>query len=580
MARSTKAEVEVTATSKNLGARLREARSKFGAFAGELKKNVFGKDMMEKGFWGKGGAQMVGNLGSSAASSAGGYIADQAKGVWSYNDALTRLQITAEKTPEEMKAFSVSVKEASDRTGIGKDKILAASAAYVALTGDMDGAAKSTGMWANVAQATNSSIDDIAKTAAALSQNSKVGPEDMEAAFAALAIQGKKGAIELKDLASQMSTIAPQWAMFKGGTGVEGVKQLGAALQIVKRGFGGDAGETITGLQGMLTALVKNSARFKAGGVKIFDTDKNGNKTMRNVLDIVNDISNSKLVKDPQKLEKAFGRVEAYRAFIQLRENKGALDDLIKTSGDVGVIQRDLGTYMQSDAGRVGVAYERMKNAIADAFTPERINAFVNAVEALADKIGPVVDAVGKIGGALGSIYGAGQTMRGWVSGGGHKSYDKADQMAGVGFGAGNSDEERAHRREAGSRNMRAVDTYNSTVDQIMGRERGDKSTPESVQRAVMAVYNGRNKSDGSERGERDAGSAYLENAHVDAQQYVQNELKKTGGELAPELLKQLQGLQAAITLLAGAGTTVSVGGDAVAKANKNAPVNRTRPRG
>jgi hypothetical protein len=136
-----------------------------------------------------------------------------------------------------MDAFAKSVRSTSSTIGIGAKEILDGAAAYVALTGDMDGAAAMSNTFARVAQATNSQVADIAQTAAALKQQMNIDPAHMEEVFGVLTVQGKKGAIELKDLAAQMSSIAPQWAQFGGGKGVQGVKELGAALQIVKRGL-------------------------------------------------------------------------------------------------------------------------------------------------------------------------------------------------------------------------------------------------------------------------------------------------------------------------------------------------------
>lgn len=417
-----KAEVEVTASSRSLGARLREARSKFSAFGSELKKNVFGKDLVEKGFMSKAGAQMVGNLGSSALSAFGGMIADQGKEVFAFNDALTRLQITGGKTPEFMQAFATSIRATSSAVGVSATDILGASQKYVALTGDMDGASKSADQWARVAQATGSTVGDIAETAAALKQNMHISPGEMEATFSALAVQGKKGAIELKDLSAQMSTIAPQWAMFKGGTGVDGVRQLGAALQVVKRGFGGDAAETITGLQSLLNATIKNAGRLKSAKVNVYESDGKGGKQLRNILDIVKDIGNSPLAKDPTKLAKALGRTEAYRAYLQLAQNKDVLDELITASSDAGVIQRDLATYSESAGGRTKIAWQQAKNEIAAAFTPERIEAFTSllikatkALAAIASGISKVIDGVASMGeyaGRSASLVGGNETVR------------------------------------------------------------------------------------------------------------------------------------------------------------------------
>lgn len=389
-----KAEVEISAHSRNLGSKLREARSKFSSFGAEVKKNVFGKDASDH----KATGQVIGNAVSSAGSAALSFLADQGRAVMDFNDKLTRLQITAEATPEEMQAFALSVRKASDVTGLSKGSIVDAGAAYVALTGDMATAQSQIGNWAKVAQATNATIADISSTAAALKQNMKIDPGDTLDAFGILAVQGKKGAIELKDLASQMANIAPQWAMFKGGTGLEGLKQMGASLQIAKRGFGGDASETVTGLQGMLTAFVKNSKRFHEAGVQIFDKDpKTGVKSMKNVVDILDEISKSKLIKDPAKLEKAFGRVEAYRAYLQLSQNRAELQGLIDDSGNAATIQKDLDTYLGSTAGKTKQAFEQAKNSIAEAFTPERIEAFAAVATTLVGVLGSMAAAAAKV---------------------------------------------------------------------------------------------------------------------------------------------------------------------------------------
>lgn len=383
MAKSPEAKVEITANNRTFLQRLRETRVKAVGFASELRNNIFGKDLVKNGFLSKAGANMVGNLGARGFTAVGDAVMQNAKNIFDFNDALKRLQITANATPEEMNAFAASIRRSSSAVGIDAKQILDGAQAYVALTGDMKGATAATDQWARVAQATGSQVTDIAQTAAALKQQMNIKPEQMEQTFAALTAQGKAGAIELKDLAAQLSSIAPQWAEFAGGKGVEGVKQLGAALQVVKRGFGGDASETVTGLQSLLNAYVKNAARLQKGGVKVFDKDpKTGEKALRNVLDITNDLANSKLAKDPTKLEKALGRVEAYRAYLQLKNNRAELDKLVIAAGDAGIIQRDLDTYMQSSAGRTKSAWESAKNEIAEAFTPERIESLTTAMVA------------------------------------------------------------------------------------------------------------------------------------------------------------------------------------------------------
>ncbi len=461
-----------------------------------------------------GGAMM--GLGMDAMGGLQGMATD----VLDYEKSLTRLQITADKSPEVMRDFSASVMKASSATGLNRSDILGAASAYVALTGDMTTAQQSTATWAKIAQATGTPIQDIASTAAAISQQMGIQSGDMENVFSGLAAQGKAGAVELKDLAGLMAQIAPQWAQFGNGKGARGVAELGSALQVVKRGFGGDAAETVTGLQSLLTSLVKNAGRFEDGGIKIFDV-KNGKKSMRDVFSIVESIGKSKLVNDPEALEKAFGRVEAYRAFIQLKQNKDMLGKLVETSKDGTLIQRDFDTYMQSSSGRLEQSWTKIKNAIGAALTPERVDGFANSIEGLVEKFEPLLATISKIAGVIGSFHGAGQAIRGaFGAGDGKQSVSNQDWLieqsgGAVGAGGHTDDENVKRQRLAGARSRIAdAGSWNKAVDDIMAGEINEKSSPESIKRAFAQKYNTLAAGQGN-AGAASAGSTYLKRAGV-----------------------------------------------------------------
>jgi TP901 family phage tail tape measure protein len=402
------ASVEIQARSRGLAGQLREARAKFGqfadgvatkidsAFGGAFRRNAKGKRPKDSFLVGA-AKHAAGNLMSGAITKSMDIAVDMGKSVLSFEERLTRLKIAAQETPAVMASLRSEIRKVSDTTGVSKDKILAGAEAYVRLTGDMKTAREQSATFAKVAQATNSEVTDIAETAAALAQNLKVPASEFEAMFSSMAAQGKKGAIELKDLATELSTIAPQWAQFTGGTGTRGVRELGAALQIVKRGFGGDAAETVTGLSNFLTAVTKKSGRFKEGGVKSFFTvGPDGKKQLKDVFTIIDQISNSKLAKDPAALTKAFGTVEAYRAYIQLRDNREELNKFVEAGKDAKLVQRDFNEYMSSSSGKIAMSWEQMKNKIAEAFTPERIAAFASALTKVAEWMAKIVGFIDK----------------------------------------------------------------------------------------------------------------------------------------------------------------------------------------
>jgi hypothetical protein len=205
-------------------------------------------------------------------------------------------------------------------------------------------------------------------------------------------VQGKKGSIELKDLAQEMASVAPSFAQFAGGTGVEGMTEMGAALQFIRQGFGGSA-EAATGFRALMVSLNRNADKFQKAGVQMFDKDPaTGELRLRKFRDLVMEIGDSPLARDPTKLTKAFGSDEAKRAFDQLWANRDALAGLVEESQNAKAVQQDLDRYMQSDAGKVKKAWEEAKNALAEAFTPERIQAFVAALVKAAEALGWVVD--------------------------------------------------------------------------------------------------------------------------------------------------------------------------------------------
>jgi TP901 family phage tail tape measure protein len=356
----------------------------------------------------------------------------------------------------------------------------------------MDTARASTATWAKIAQATGSTVSDIAQTAAALSQQMGIGPAQMEETFSALAQQGKAGAIELKDLAGVMSQIAPMWGQFKGGKGIESVRELGAALQIVKRGFGGDAGETVTGLQGLLVALQKNAGRFKEHGIKIFDVDKGGKETMRGVFEIVDAISKSDLVKHPDEMEKAFGRVEAYRAYLQLTQNREALHQFVEESRDAGLIQRDFDTYMQSSAGRLEKAWNDVKVAVADMLTPERVGQIVAGIESIGRSLPSILTPIGRIVEGFERFVHMVARAKGHLQGDSHyansgglddeeKALVNALELEKSGKQVYWNQEDRAKAQRL---QQRAKD-YDAAMDEINGAEDDFGATDESIKRAL-----------------------------------------------------------------------------------------------
>lgn len=410
MAAARAARIELTGESRSLTAALRRASSQVHSFAAQSSRVVGrygaasavvlgqavgrGGVAVARGAYraGRAAAPALGQGLAAGAGVAGVALAATAVDVRDFEETLTRLGMAGDLSATEVGGLRNAIRAVSKETGIDANDILGGAQAYVGLTGDIKGAAASARLFAEVTQASGAKMEDVAAVGAALSDALNIKPgAEMEAAFSSLIVQGKAGAVELRDLAGELSSLAPLMSKFGGGTGLDGIRELGAGLQVARKGFG-SASEAATGMQALIVSLTKNASKF---GVKnIFEVGPNGEKRLRNFSDIITAISESRIAKDPTRLAKAFGSVEALRTFNELRRNAALYDELIEKGQDVGAVQRDLNTYLSSDAGRMSKSVNNMKETLAEVFTPERIERAANALDTAAKLVEYGVDSV------------------------------------------------------------------------------------------------------------------------------------------------------------------------------------------
>jgi hypothetical protein len=179
------------------------------------------------------------------------------------------------------------------------------------------------------------------------------------------------------------------------------VAELGATLQVVRQGFG-SASESATGFMALMTAITKNADKLKKAGVKVYDVGPGGVKRLRHVSTIVRDISRSKLMKDPTKLGKALGgRGEAVRALQVIIKGRGEVEALTKAGLESNAVQEDFLSFQASGVARMERAWERLKNKILEAVTPERIEKFAGAMEKVAGIVAFLADNIVTVGAGL-----------------------------------------------------------------------------------------------------------------------------------------------------------------------------------
>lgn len=88
-----------------------------------------------------------------------------------------------------------------------------------------------------IATATRASMDDLGSVAIALNDSLKISSDGFEGAMNMLAYAGKRGQFEIRDMAKWVPSLAPSFQSL-GVTGKEAVAEIGAALQIARKGAG------------------------------------------------------------------------------------------------------------------------------------------------------------------------------------------------------------------------------------------------------------------------------------------------------------------------------------------------------
>lgn len=144
-------------------------------------------------------------------------------------------------------------------TGFETNDVLGGFQKFTALSGDLDTARKVMGDIARLSRATGTDIE--AAAAAAGNMDMELGDipnksERISQIMRAIAGQGKLGAVEISDMASQMAKLAASAGRFEGDVG-NNIALLGAFAQEARqRGGAASATQAATSVQGLINTLV------------------------------------------------------------------------------------------------------------------------------------------------------------------------------------------------------------------------------------------------------------------------------------------------------------------------------------
>jgi hypothetical protein len=222
-----------------------------------------------------------------AAAAAGVGIANVVKDTLQFDSALGQLQADMGLSNAQALALRDRMLQLSASYGTTKEEILGAYQTFQGFAGDIDKYKGTMDALVMTHKATGTSLEDLAKLQATLTDSLLMSPEAAMEGIAALRAYANAGTIELRNMASELPQIFGVSASL-GFTGQRGIQQMGTALGVAGQAFGGRAEEARTSINSLLVEMQKKSKDFKKTlGIEIFNKDG----TMRDLTIIMDEIA-------------------------------------------------------------------------------------------------------------------------------------------------------------------------------------------------------------------------------------------------------------------------------------------------
>ena len=304
--------------------------------------------------------------------------------------ALTEIGNKAGMSADELKALGRDAMGIGSRTNQFTSDILKGADILIGFGMDAKTAAASLETIGKTATATGASIDDLSKLGYAAVSNLNVPVDQLAASFDVLDKAGKMGGFELKDMARYFPTLGAA-AQAMGQNGVKAVTDLGAALQIVRRGTGNseEAATALANLYQKMRAPL-TAKNFKKYGINIRKEIEKGVKAGKSPVEVMIEQAN-KAVKKGAILEDLFADKQVQEAMRPLIKN---FEDYLKlrdeASKAAGTVDQDFAKKMETNAERMksfNIAMTNLSTSIGNALLP--------ALTSIAKFLTPIVDKIG-----------------------------------------------------------------------------------------------------------------------------------------------------------------------------------------
>lgn len=296
-----------------------------------------------------------------------------------YLSALEDIGITAGITAQQQKELGKQTRQTARETNQSVDDLLEAQQIMIERGLTAGQASGARGGVAQVATATKSAPQEIAKTSGALIENLDILPGKLKSVFDGLSFLGKKGGFELRDMAQYFPELTGglDAINFKGQ---RAVFSLGAALQVARTQAGSSA-EAANNTKNFLQKLTapRTIKNFKKFGVdlkaELSDAIQSGGDPIEFMLRRIGDLAGDvQTIRGQSVIGELFGDMQVLSF---LKPALANLDDFVALKNQAGqsqgLIDADFAERMKSDvasAREFGIAWADLKLGLGQGLLP------------------------------------------------------------------------------------------------------------------------------------------------------------------------------------------------------------------
>lgn len=328
-----------------------------------------------------------------------------------FETSLENIRQKIDGTTESMRRLSEEIRKSGLQSGVGAQR---SAATYDTLLGLGASEKDASGMAPSINRASTAYQADTGQLSQAVYSSSGafgIAASDTGRSLDILAESGKRGAVELSDMAKALPSLSAQFSAL-GQKGLPALADIAAQLQIVRKSTG-NADEAAVALQNFLSSLTgaEASKRLKEAGINLSALQKESAKTGASLVDLILDRVQKVTKGDPEKLAEIFPDRESQRAIRPLMANRQELSDIRAGSLQAsGVVDRDFESRIQTFEGKLGrlkAGIKELTISLGEKLLPTAksvVDTFirvVDRVDAFVDRNGELVATVAKVSVAL-----------------------------------------------------------------------------------------------------------------------------------------------------------------------------------